>query len=60
MLDPKVTSVVGIDVAKTSHVVCALETQFGKLLQRPRSIAAGTFQVQRHLPATGPTGVTSG
>ena len=40
MLDPKVTSVVGIDVAKASHVVCALEAPSGKIRQRPKSIAA--------------------
>ena len=40
MLDPKVTSVIGIDVAKASHVVCALDVRSGTVLQRPRSIAA--------------------
>ena len=40
MLDPKVTSVVGIDVAKASHVVCVLEAPSGKVRQRPKSIAA--------------------
>jgi hypothetical protein len=40
MLDRQVTSVVGIDVAKASHVVCALEAPSGKIRQRPTSIAA--------------------
>ena len=40
MLDPKVKHVVGIDVAKASHMVCALEAPSGKVSQRPKSIAA--------------------
>jgi transposase len=40
MLDPKVNHVVGIDVAKASHVVCALEVPSGKVCQRPKSVAA--------------------
>ena len=40
MLDPKVKHVVGIDVAKASHVVCALEAPSGKVRQRPRAISA--------------------
>lgn len=42
MLDPQVKLVVGIDVAKASHTVCALEAPSGKVRQRPRSIAATT------------------
>jgi len=40
MLDPQVKHVVGIDVAKASHTVCALEAPSGRVRQRPRSIAA--------------------
>lgn len=40
MLAPEICYVVGIDVAKRSHTVCALEAQTGQLHLRPRTIEA--------------------
>jgi transposase len=40
MLPPEVRCVVGIDVAKEAHVVCALEAPTGRVRQRPVRIAA--------------------
>ncbi len=40
MLDPQVRCVVGIDVAKRSHVVCALDVPTGKVRQRPTKLEA--------------------
>jgi transposase len=40
MLAPEIRYVVGIDVAKWSHTVCALDAQTGKMQLRPRTIAA--------------------
>ncbi len=42
MLDPQIQCVVGIDVAKRSHVVCALEAPSGKVRQRPKRIEASS------------------
>lgn len=40
MLDPTIQYVVGIDVAKRSHTICALRVPEGRLHLRPRSFAA--------------------
>jgi transposase len=40
MLSPGIRYVVGIDIAKRSHVVCALDARTGKVHLRPRSFAA--------------------
>jgi transposase len=40
MLSSQIRCVVGIDVAKTSHVVCALQAPIGTQLHRPSRIAA--------------------
>jgi transposase len=40
VLDPQVRTVVGIDVAKWSHVVCAVEVPTGKVQQRPKKLEA--------------------
>lgn len=40
MLSPEIRCVVGIDIAKTAHVVCALDAPDGRVRQRPRRIAA--------------------
>ena len=59
MLDPQVRCVVGIDVAKRSHVVCALEVPSGQLRQRPQPVAAspaGYAELQGWLAAWGGPG----
>jgi len=40
MLAPEIRYVVGIDVAKRTHTVCALDAQTGKVQLRPRTIEA--------------------
>ena len=40
MLDPQIQCVVGIDVAKRSHVVCAVDAATGKVRQRPKRVEA--------------------
>lgn len=40
MLSPEIRCVVGIDIAKVAHVVCALDAPDGRVRQRPRRIAA--------------------
>jgi transposase len=40
MLAPEIRYVVGIDVAKRTHTLCALDAQTGKVQLRPRTIAA--------------------
>lgn len=40
VLDPAIQYVVGIDVAKASHTVCAIEAPAGTIHLRPRPIAA--------------------
>src|SRR5438874_1905162 len=40
MLDPQIQCVVGIDVAKRSHVVCAIDAITGKVRQRPKRVEA--------------------
>jgi len=40
MLDPEIQHVVGIDIAKRSHTICAVEARTGTIHLRPRSIAA--------------------
>jgi transposase len=40
MLAPEIRYVVGIDVAKRSHTVCALDAQTGKVHLRPRTLEA--------------------
>jgi transposase len=40
MLPPEIRCVVGIDVAKAAHVVCALDAPDGRVRQRPRRIGA--------------------
>jgi hypothetical protein len=40
MLSAQIQCVVGIDVAKEAHVVCALEVPTGALKQRPWKIPA--------------------
>jgi transposase len=57
MLDPEIQYVVGIDVAKHSHTVCALEVRTGKTHLRPRSIAAtadGYAELRSLLHSWGP------
>jgi transposase len=56
MLDPEIQCVVGIDVAKRSHVVCAIDARTGKLRQRPKSIEAsseGYAELKRWLATWG-------
>jgi len=40
MLAPEIAYVVGIAVAKHSHMVCVLQTRTAEVVQRPRTIAA--------------------
>jgi transposase len=40
MLDPEIQYVVGIDVAKRSHTICALDAHTSTIHLRPRTIAA--------------------
>jgi transposase len=40
MLDPAIRCVVGIDVAKRSHVLCALDASSGAIQQKPTKVAA--------------------
>lgn len=40
MLPPETCCVVGIDVAKQAHVVCALEVPSGAVRQKPSRIEA--------------------
>jgi transposase len=57
MLDPEIEYVVGIDVAKRSHTVCAVEARTGKVHLRPRSIAAtaeGYAELRSWLRSWGP------
>ncbi len=57
MLDPNVRCVVGIDVAKTSHVVCALVAPTGVVRQKGLKIEAtaeGYRQFQTQLARWGP------
>jgi transposase len=57
MLDPEIRYVVGIDVAKRSHTVCAVEAPTGKVHLRPRSIAAtaeGYAELRSLLQSWGP------
>jgi transposase len=52
MLDPEVRCIVGIDVAKRSHVVCALDVPTGAVRQKPLKIEAtaeGYRQLRGHL-----------
>ncbi|HEV8194014.1 MAG TPA: IS110 family transposase, partial [Ktedonobacterales bacterium] len=56
MLPPEIRCVVGIDVAKTSHVVCALEAPSGAVRLKSTSIpasAAGSAQLVDWLHAWG-------
>lgn len=56
MLSPEVRCVVGIDVAKSAHVVCALEAPSGatRLKSTPLSAtAAGCSQLREWLQAWG-------
>ncbi len=57
MLEATVRRVVGIDVAKTSHVVCALAAPSGAVLQKGLKIdatAEGYRQLRGHLERWGP------
>ena len=40
MLDPAIRCVVAIDVAKRSHVLCALDAPSGTVRQKPMKLAA--------------------
>jgi transposase len=56
MLDPQVQCVVGIDVAKRSHVVCAIDARTGKVRQRSKRIeasSAGYAELQHALAEWG-------
>jgi transposase len=56
MLDPQVRCVVGIDVAKRGHVVCALDVPGGTVRQPPFKIeatAAGYAQLRERLTRWG-------
>lgn len=56
MLPPEIQYVVGIDIAKRSHVLCALDARTGKVHPRPRSFeatAAGYAEVRALLQAWG-------
>ena len=56
MLDPQIQCVVGVDVAKASHGVCALEVPTGRVRQRPKPIAAtadGYAELRRWLAEWG-------
>ena len=59
MLPPEIQSVVGIDSAKRSHVVCALDARTGKVHLRPRAFdatAAGYAALRALLEEWGPPG----
>jgi transposase len=59
MLPPEIQYVVGIDIAKRSHVVCALDARTGKVHLRPRSVAAtaaGYAELRALLQAWGEPG----
>lgn len=59
VLDTTIRCVVGIDVAKRSHVVCALDAPTGAMRQRPRAIEAtadGYAQLCRWLADWGEPG----
>src|SRR5262245_6645781 len=57
MLDAQIQCVVGIDVAKRSHVVCALDAITGQVRQRPKRMEAtpaGYAELQGWLVQWGP------
>ncbi len=57
MLDPEIQYVVGIDVAKRSHTICAIEARTGRVHLRPRSVAAtvdGYAELRSLLQSWGP------
>lgn len=59
MLPPEIEYVVGIDIAKRSHVVCALDAHTGKVHLRPRAFeatAAGYAELRAVLRAWGAPG----
>jgi transposase len=56
MLPPEISCIVGIDVAKQAHVVCALEAPSGAVLHKPSRIeatAAGYGRLRSWLEAWG-------